>query len=111
MENLCPVPPRLDNEAVVTVPPTGGSGGSGEFPGVNDNTATTSPISTVVLGGAGAGAVAFFAFFAFVAGINTTKQEPAAPAIASLMDTEMAAAAQENPVFMGAADAQVNVLA
>lgn len=38
------------------------------------------------------------------------KQNPEAPAIASLLDEDMSSAAHENPVFVGTSDANLNVL-
>jgi len=105
--------PETEPEGPVPVfvdPEDGDSGASAIFPGTNDNTAVESPISTAVLGLAGAGVVGFFAFFAVVIGLNNTKKNPEPPAIASLVEAEMDHAAQENPVFIAQTDASLNVL-
>merc|ERR1712000_704051 len=106
------VPPPVDTPQPVPPPPAndGDSGASAIFPGESDATAPTSPVSTTVVGLAGAGVVGFFAFFAVAIGLNNTKGEEQLPTVASLVDNEMDTIAHESPIFNAQPDAAQNII-
>jgi len=105
-------PPPVDAPQPVPPPPAndGDSGASAIFPGESDATAPTSPVSTTVVGLAGAGVVGFFAFFAVAIGLNNTKGEEQLPTVASLVDNEMDTIAHESPIFNAQPDAAQNII-
>merc|ERR1712227_574684 len=107
-----PPTPPVDAPQPVPPPPAndGDSGASAIFPGESDATAPTSPVSTTVVGLAGAGVVGFFAFFAVAIGLNNTKGEEQLPTVASLVDNEMDTIAHESPIFNAQPDAAQNII-